>query len=71
MHKVYEDVENHLRNISQTVSSNLLTLHYFTKACYTCFTEPCYFDYTYEYILKCFTYVLNENVFSKDIIYEK
>jgi hypothetical protein len=41
------------------------------KACYICFLEPYYFDYTYEYILRCFTYVLNENVFSKKMIYEK
>jgi hypothetical protein len=39
----------------KNVSSNLLTLHYFTKACYVYFVEPYYFSYTYEYILKCFT----------------
>jgi hypothetical protein len=72
MQKVYEDAKIHLNSISlngkfKLIDSALLQTH----ACYICFLESCYFDYTYEYILRCFAYVLNENVFSKEMIYEK
>ena len=55
------------------VSSNLLTLHYFTKTCYVYFVEPCYFSYTYKYILKCFTWkcVYKENDLWKEVEFWK
>lgn len=66
MKKIYEGAKSHPKRISRlNCISNLLTLYYFTKACYVCFLKPCYFNYTYEYILRCFIYVLNKNVFSK------
>ena len=49
------------------VSSNLLTLHYFTKVRFICFVEP-------YYLITCmniFWNILYENVFSKKMIYKK